>query len=349
MDDYMWLQFILSREVNLREEHATEHCDLASVQAIIKEVGSRFFNKGENYGTYFYLQVLGGLFEEAVEYLYPYSYPDAVHFAIALDYYGLLRVSDPESVGESSLLSFTTTDLPQIKFGHMVGHYTRDFRAANVTAAVDYLTLICLNRDLPSQLGLRQVALCHDALRELVLESREFALLLGDIRHDGQRIEGVIETRMKLIALEDSDNFMRTITIQAASIADDNGRVTDAVLLYHLAEEYDNVVSILTRAMSEAVSVQIGQDQLRLQPLKPRAVPNNQRNDLNSLSLTSVDDPNILGDIIVDLYKSNALYKSKIQTENMNAFDMLIKASKIKALVEEGRWTLALDVSLNRF
>ena len=34
----------------------------------------------------------------------------------------------------------TTKDLPQLKFGHMIGLYTRDFRAANANAAVDYLT-----------------------------------------------------------------------------------------------------------------------------------------------------------------------------------------------------------------
>jgi nuclear pore complex protein Nup93 len=345
MEDYMWLQFILAREVNKIDELATEVCNLASVQTVIKEIGSRFFTKGENYGAYFYLQILGGFFEEAVEYLYPYSYPDAVHFAIALDYYGLLRVSDPDSIGESSLLSFTTRGLPQIKFGHMVGHYTRDFRAANVTAAVDYLTLICLNRDLPGQLGTKQVALCHDALRELVLESREFALLLGDIQHDGQRIKGVIEDRMKLIALEETDEFMRTITIQAASVADDNGRVTDAVLLYHLAEEYDNVVVIITRAMSEAVSVQIGQDQMRLQTLKPRSVPDSQRAQTNSLSLTSVDDPYILGKNMSDLYRSSSMYVSKIKEANQQACDILLTASMVKIFVEEGNWVGALDVS----
>ena len=30
----------------------------------------------------------------------------------------------------------------------MLGYYTRDFRAENVEAAVDYITLICLNADL---------------------------------------------------------------------------------------------------------------------------------------------------------------------------------------------------------
>jgi nuclear pore complex protein Nup93 len=345
--DYLWLQFILAREVNRVDEIASEACNLATVQQVIKDIGSRYFTKTENYGIYFFIQVLGGFFEEAIEYLYPHAYPDAVHFAIALDYYGLLRVSDPESSGES-LLSFTTRGLPQLNFGRMVGLYTRDFRAANVTAAVDYLTLICLNQGLPGELGRKQVALCHDALRELVLESREFALLLGDIRADGQRIKGVIEERMKLIGLEVTDDFMRTITIQAASVADDNGRTTDAVLLYHLAGEYDNVIFIINRALSEAVSVQIGQDPMRLQPSKARTVGDNTADQGDSLSLTSVDDPVVLATNMTRLYSQNRMYMDKIKEVNKETCHALITTSRAKAKVEKGLWSQALDVGCLR-
>lgn len=344
--DYLWLQFILAREVNRVDEIASEACNLATVQHVIKDLGARFFTKAENYGIYFFILVLGGFFEEAVAYLYPHAYPDAVHFAIALDYYGLLRVSDPESSGES-LLSLTTREVPQINFGRMVGLYTRDFRAANATAAVDYLALICLNKDLAGELGRKQVALCHDALRELVLESREFALLLGDIRSDGQRIKGVIEERMKLIGLELTDDFMRTITIQAASVADDSGRTTDAVLLYHLAGEYDNVIFIINRALSEAVSVQIGQEPLRLQPSKARAATEGQPVQGDTLSLTSVDDPVILATNMTKLYSANRMYMDKIKDINKETCHALITMSRVKARIEKGLWTQALDVSLS--
>src|SRR5439155_26728604 len=136
-----------------------------------------------------------------------------------------------------------------------------------------------------------QKSQCHEALRELVLESREFAQLLGDVRSDGQRIKGAIEERMSLIGLTDTDDFMRTVTIQAASSADDNGRVTDAVLLYHLAGEYNNVMEIVIRALSEAIAVDIGQETLPLLPLKPRRERQAEQQQGSSLSLTAVDDP----------------------------------------------------------
>lgn len=349
MDDFTWLQFNLAREVNRVDEIATEAYGLADVQQTVQEIGNRYFAKGAadangQYGLFFYLQILAGMFEQAIEYLYPFQYIDTVHFAIALDYYGLLRTSTP-SLADTDLITYTTRGLPQISFGRMLGYYTRDFRAANVSAAVDYLTLICLNQDLPGDIGHKQASLCHEALRELVLESREYALLLGDIRSDGVRIKGAIEERMGLIGLEDTDEFMRTVTIQAASVADDNGRTTDAVLLYHLAGEYDNVIAVITRALSESVAVPVGQDQLKLQPLKPRTTEVSKDNTGTSLSLTSVDDPVVLAKNMTDLYKTNMMFLDKIKPENKDACGALLSMSAAKSKVEEGRWTEALDVS----
>lgn len=248
-------------------------------------------------------------------------------------------------------MTYNTKELPQISFGRMIGFYTRDFRAGNVEAAVDYLTLICLNANLPGAIGKSQASLCHEALRELVLETREFAQLLGDIRSDGRRLKGVIERRLKLIALSDQEEFLKLITVQAASVADDSGRTTDAVLLYHLAEDYDNVIAIINRALSEAVAVDIGQEQLRLQPLKPRAIANQEQHqqpqttDGSSLSLTSVDDPVVLARNMISLYDSSALYFQKIRQINREACGVLLRMSEAKVKVAAGLWSEAIDVS----
>ena len=98
VEDWVWLQFALAREGNRADELQSERFGLENVQETIQEIGAKYFTKGSEhssgYGTYFYLQILAGLFETAVNYLYEYSYVSAVHFAIALSYYGLLRVSD---------------------------------------------------------------------------------------------------------------------------------------------------------------------------------------------------------------------------------------------------------------
>ena len=247
------------------------------------------------------------------------------------------------------LVTLNTKELPQISFGRMIGFYTRDFRAGNAEAAVDYLTLICLNAELPGAMGQSQASLCHEALRELVLETREFAQLLGDIRADGKRLKGAIEKRLKLIALADQEQLLRVVTIQAASVADDNGRVNDAVLLYHLAEDYDNVISVINRTLSEAIAIDIGQEEMRLQPSKPRMnaqQDQTQQSDLSTLSLTSVDDPLLLARNMTRLYGGNAMYRQRIRESNRDSCDMLIAMAEAKARTAAGHWSEAIDVWL---
>lgn len=243
--------------------------------------------------------------------------------------------------------------MAQISFGRMLGYYTRDFRSGDVEAAVDYLALICLNADISGALGRSQASLCHEALRELVLETREFSRLLGDIRSDGTRLKGAIEQRLPLVALANQEEFLRAVTIQAACVADDNGRISDAVLLYHLAEDYDNVITIINRTLSEAVGIEIGQEEMRLQPLKPRTLapagndPQQQPPPGSSLSLTSVDDPAELAKNMMSLYNANALYYQKILPVNRDSCGILLRLSEVKIKVMAGYWAEALDVSFS--
>lgn len=106
MEDWFWIIFSLAREVNRVEEVAGETFGLEEVQKMVEDIGQRHFSaSGElnaGYATFFLLQVLSGSFEHAVSYLYPHNYVVAVHFAIALNFYGLLRVSDFD-VSESKL------------------------------------------------------------------------------------------------------------------------------------------------------------------------------------------------------------------------------------------------------
>lgn len=354
INDWIWLQFNLAREGDKTVEMAGESYGLAELQTSIREIGLKHFPKNASedssgsFGMYFYLQILAGMFEDAIGYLYPFSYIDAVHFGIALEYYGLLRPSDPMSA-PNDLRSHSSKNLPQINFGRMIGYYTRDFRAADVVSAVDYLTLICLNRDLGGEAGRRQSNLCHEALRELVLETREFSKLIGDIRPDGQRIRGIIEIRGRLIGLSDEDDFINTVTLQAASFADENGRTTDSVLLYHLAGEYDAVVAIVSRAISEAISLEIGEDPMRLMPIKPRAGGNDaDAQQGTSLSLAAIDDPIELAKTMMRMYERDAMFYRKIQDHNKIACRVLLEMSTIKGLVEAGQWASCLDVSFLR-
>ncbi|KAL4976520.1 Nup93/Nic96-domain-containing protein [Aspergillus desertorum] len=352
VEDWMWLQFSLAREDDRAEEIAGEVFGLEDIQTDITEIGQRVFGKGQEgpggYGTFFLLQILGGMFEQAVSYLGSYAPVSAVHFAVALAYYGLLRVSDFYTTGEE-ILSFTVKQYPQINFGYLVTQYTKDFRTAYVEAAIDYFCLLCLNADLPGALGKSQASVCHEALREYILETRDFAKLLGDIRSDGSRIKGLIEQRIGLIKLVDQEEFLRTITVQAAAVAEDKGLIADSVLLYHLTEDYDRVIDIINRTLSDSVATPLGSPTLKLQPLRPRtslSQDSGQETSIEagtSLSLTLVEDPIILAKNMIGLYNQNALYYQRIRQSSRDTCGVLLRMMEAKTEIEAGKWTAALD------
>lgn len=350
MMDWLWLQFALAREYSRVEEMAHEAFGLAEVQSSIKDIGERYFGAGSDIAnaptTFFFMQILAGLFEKAVADLYAHNYLTAVHFAIGLDFYGLLRVSDISN--SDDLLSYTTRQEPQIAFGSMIGLYTRDFRTGNATAAVDYISLICLNADLTGDLGKSQKELCYQALTEVVLETREFAQLLGDIRADGQRIKGAIEQRLPLIKLNNDRDFLKHITLVAARTAEEQGRTTDAALLYHLSEDYNKVLTVVNDALSLALTTELGDTPARLMPLKPRNVNSHNNQDeaqmQASLSLTSIDDPIQLASDIKSLYYSDAMYLNKIDKRHSDACEVLLRLAKARKQLDAGRWALVIDV-----
>ena len=255
-------------------------------------------------------------------------------------------------------VTFTTREKPQISFARLIGYYTRDFRLTRAEAAADYLCLICLNADLPGDTGKSQASVCHEALKELVLETREFALLLGDVRADGKRVKGAVEQRLKLLKIENPKMFLKSLTLQAAAAADDAGRITDAVLLYHLAEDYEKVLLIVNRALSDALAVSLDEEPIRLQPLKPRvqaadaAIAQQQQmlENSSSLSLTSVDDPISLARNIAALYNSSVdqrRYSANVHSSQFDNLSLLLLLANIRSLILAGDFSAALDLALS--
>ena len=246
-------------------------------------------------------------------------------------------------------VTYSTSQQPQINFIPLVAYYTAAFRTALPVPAVDYIASICLNSDLkPAALGATQTSACHECLRELCLETREFARLLGDIRSDGTRLVGAIEERASLLQLESHHDFVKAVTLQAAAVANERGQVADAVLLYHLSEDYDSVVGILNNALADAISLDLGESPLSLQPLKPRqdqqnsSSPNSSRtvSDTNggpqsSLSLTqSSSNPVDLARNMITLYNSNAAYYNKITPSNRETCGALLQLLSARADLE---------------
>ncbi|CEQ40752.1 SPOSA6832_02404, partial [Sporobolomyces salmonicolor] len=199
---------------------------------------------------------------------------DAVHFAIALCYYGLIRVPSQSKTADvelrtllslaalapdadshsSSTVVDPTSPTPSLNFARLIHRYTRAFVHSDAVEALQYLYLVCLNADLQPPRGEEQVSLAHEYVRELVMETRQYSALLGDVRNDGTKVPGQIERDLKLLHLPDSRSYLLGIVKSAAQRADSEQRFSEAILLYNLAEEYDAVIAVLNVELGNSLS-----------------------------------------------------------------------------------------------
>jgi len=251
-----------------------------------------------------------------------------------------LRPTENPLKTEQDLITLGSNGEKQINFPRLIGYYTRDFRTPNAEEAVDYLSLICLNGDLPAPVGPAQLKVCHEALRELVLETREFTKLLGDVHANGTREKGAIEKRMKLLKLSGRSDLLRTITEQAAIQAEDDGRAADAVLLYHLAGDYDTVVLILSKNLSNHIALDDGS--VGHYGLEPPPPPNLALG--YSVSLASVDDPVQLAKNMLQLYATDANILRTINLRTREACGVLLQISEAKKMFEQEKWDSCLEI-----
>ena len=144
---------------------------------------------------------------------------------------------------------------------------------------------------------------------------------------------------MKLIKLDDQREYLRTITEQAAGQANDDGRASDAVLLYHLAEDFETVIEIINKNLSDSIAsedVTLGFSHQAGTSALPSA----------GSSLTSVDDPVQLAKRMRSMYANNAAMYSKISARSREAADVLLSIADAKMRYQEGKWESCLQVSI---
>ncbi|KAG0247598.1 hypothetical protein BG011_001242, partial [Mortierella polycephala] len=262
LEDFIWLQLSMIREPK-SDTMPQDKYDLADFQALVLKYGSNYFNPNNNNPLqYFQVLIYSQQFERAIHYLSSSkSYTlETVHIAIALTYYGLLRIPSVHRVSDPNPFS-TTTDAQ----GHEVSHYNftqlihyqaRIMAETYTTEALTYLYQICLNTDLTTAINQEQIALCHNYIQEVVLQARdpkEYSTLLGETRHGTKKI-GVIEKYLPLIKIENSGQFVKDITVEIAKSKTKEGRVEEAIQLYSIAEAYNQVVELLNRQLAEAIS-----------------------------------------------------------------------------------------------
>lgn len=253
IEDWLWFHLSLLNEFNVDATSSLvyENYNLENLQKKILSIGPMKFNVSANNPLYLKTLVMVGLYELAVSYTYENnSECDAVHLAIALSYYGLLRV--PKATVDD-LLIVNSKGQHQINLSRLLGSYTRTFKISDPKVAIQYLVLVCLAKGGNSADELNK---CHEALRELILLSREFGLLLGELNpQNGEKLRGILEDQRSLIGLPQLTAFHREIVGVSASRCEEEGRIFDALQLYQLSQDYDTVVRMINKILSEVLTM----------------------------------------------------------------------------------------------
>ncbi|KAF9116162.1 hypothetical protein BGX27_004502 [Mortierella sp. AM989] len=325
LEDFIWLQLSMIREPK-SDTMPQDKYGLADFQALVLKYGANYFNPNNNNPLqYFQVLLYSQQFERAIHYLSSFrAYTlETVHMAIALTYYGLLRIPSVHRVSDPNPFSTTTDaqghEVSHFNFTQLIHYQARIIAEHYPTEALTYLYQICLNTDLTPAINKEQISLCHSYIQELVLQAKDYSSLLGTTRH-GIKTPGVIERYLPLIKIANSSQFVKNITIEAAKSKSKEGRVEDAIQLYSIAEAYNQVVELLNRQLAEAIS----------------------NPGLQSMGESGVNIPAIRR--LINEYVSDPKINQQILPKNLETCSILLKLVEFTEFYDRAKYEAAVSV-----
>ncbi|XP_005108355.1 nuclear pore complex protein Nup93 [Aplysia californica] len=241
IDDYLWLK--LSHIQEVYSDSGQEQLTLKQLQKMLYEdYGEPHFNGYQQPFLYFQVLFLTGQFEAAIEFLSRIERLryHAVHVALVL--YEMKMLVLPSDC-QAQLLSEDSSDsagLRRLNLARLIMMYTRKFEATDAREALQYFFFL---RNLKSPVGDNLFMSC---VSELVLETREFDMLLGRLEKDGSRKPGAIDRFQQ-------DN--QRITEMVAKDTETKGLFEDAVRLYDLAKNHEKALSLMNKLLSQVVAI----------------------------------------------------------------------------------------------
>uniref|UniRef100_A0A8C3GB87 Nuclear pore complex protein Nup93 n=1 Tax=Cyclopterus lumpus TaxID=8103 RepID=A0A8C3GB87_CYCLU len=258
-EDYLWLKL---NQVCFDDDNSSSPQDRLTLpqlqKQLLEDYGESHFSASQQPFLYFQVLFLTAQFEAAVAFLFRVERlrSHAVHVALVLYELRLMLKSSGQS---AQLLSQEPGDphmVRRLNFIRLLMLYTRKFESTDPREALQYFYFLRNEND--SQ-GENMFMRC---VSELVIESREFDMLLGRLEKDGSRKPGVI------------DKFAgdtKVIIGKVALEAENKGLFEEAVKLYELAKKSDKVLELMNRLLSPVIA-QVSAPQSNKERLKNTAV-----------------------------------------------------------------------------
>ncbi|XP_022374344.1 nuclear pore complex protein Nup93 isoform X3 [Enhydra lutris kenyoni] len=257
-EDYLWLKL---NQVCFDDGTSSPQDRLTLSQfqkQLLEDYGESHFTVNQQPFLYFQVLFLTAQFEAAIAFLFRMERLrcHAVHVALVLFELKLLLKSSGQS---AQLLSHEPGDPPcvrRLNFVRLLMLYTRKFESTDPREALQYFYFL---RDEKDSQGENMFLRC---VSELVIESREFDMILGKLENDGSRKPGVIDKFT-------SDT--KPIINKVASVAENKGLFEEAAKLYDLAKNADKVLELMNKLLSPVVP-QISAPQSNKERLKNMAL-----------------------------------------------------------------------------
>ncbi|EPY51188.1 nucleoporin Npp106 [Schizosaccharomyces cryophilus OY26] len=321
-EDYMWMQLMFCRAnannslTSDLNQRSVNNFDLQQLQKKIVAFGPRYFNpKNSTPVNYFLALLICGEFERAVNYLYTFYPVEATHYAIAMSYYGLLHTCNYEK-NENILIH--EADSVRINYPQLIVAYIGYLGSVDTLVYVDYIACISLVSSYKT--------CCMNLVKILLLQSHDFSKFLGDIREDTERTTGLLDLYLPLVPFD--QDSLQALYAEGARNADDDGRYGDSILLYHLLGDYDTVIGVAVKNLSQSILsrglwMADSQDQSQ-QKSSPNVVANGA--------------PDVLARSLLEIYEANLEKSAKVSKTNRDMCKLLLRVMDARTLYDKGEW-----------
>ncbi|PVU93141.1 hypothetical protein BB559_003411 [Furculomyces boomerangus] len=316
---------------------------LSELQALLNKFGKRHFDRdGTNPILYFNVLMLSLQFELAIEFLLQHEvyFSDAIHFAIALAYYGLINIVDIDSITSGPSYILFLEFQPQIDYNRLVLDFARSLPESMKIDTVHYLFLLNLQTLYTATSSdeinvLKQKQLCIDMLVKTLYDFRDYSLFLGDVMRDGTKQKGFLDKYAELLGIDSEEKAVRAVTKRLADKSRDEGRLSDSVMLYNLSGNYNTVLSVLAKQLGNELFSKIhGKVELQAQSsmldngAASKARFNRRKSQRQSnIGVASGTEPNeaqeILG-LVLDHYANSESIASKLDPKNVDTCQTLL-------------------------
>ncbi|CAO3621472.1 unnamed protein product [Cunninghamella echinulata] len=355
-EDYLWLQLTLIREQNDQNEIWQEQYTLYELQTLMLDYGAKRFDPtGSTPWTFFKILFATGQYERAINYLYKNEHTqiEATHFAIALVYYGLLRVPQEPLKNSVDLLVMEDNNAKAtFNFSRLIYQYIQKFNKDYPKLSLQYIFLLTLYSTKHGYSNDIMVSLARSYVRDVII-STSVAITTADDHHQSilgtstlekGRQTGYLDEYRYLLDIKDEKQYYQLILQPLANDFSERGRYISGVHVSELAGDYLFVIDILNRQLGNVLRRPTHTVQMDIQSNNKMNVDEDGDGDEDRYQTMNISDLIEFTLSIMERYEKYQHVALLIPDNKKRSIRALVQFVRGRALYDNGDYDKALQV-----